>query len=816
MLVVVLYHSDLGIAPGGFLGVSLFFTLSGFLITSGLLHEYDVAGRVSLPRFYERRARRLLPASLLCLALVVALTHWWSPPQQANLAGDVISSALNIANWRFALSEISYSDLLGGQPSPLRHFWSLAIEEQLYLGLPLLITLGLRRSHRTLAIWIAVLVATSLLATLLTTDRDLVYNGTHTRAGEVLLGVLVAVGLRRRLRLAVVEKRPPLRKSIDVAAGAMAWIGFAALVGWTSIDQAWIYRGGLLGVAGLSAVLIVLAADERFPACLLAATPLVWLGRVSYGVYLFHWPVFVMLDASRVGISGVGLFALRCSVTAVFAAGSYKILEQPIRHQIRLTGGKPVALAACVGTVVIVVASLVFVSPPTPSASDVVLARGAQEVVVFTPTRAAPNEINEASAAEISTTSTQPLTSGATDVSVVNAGMEEATTVLIVGSRTDIVDKLAAESGVVVVDATDNGCPVNDPTECAPLATRAASSIAEHRPDVVVVSTGAVENEVSQAQNALATDHKSLQRLGALVDAMFDDLAATVEVAKGAEAQLLFYTAGGRGSLLYPRLAQVALEHPEVGPVASSTEELLNQLRSSYQEVHNAQSAPLRVVVVGDSTSLIFAQGLSDGGDGSLEVTWTGANGCPLVSIVALRPGPGSNWNEVECPDRPSMMEKLLPEIKPDVVVLMTGSTEQSEHQFEPTGRGHNSTSDEFLRQRTETLDRLLDVTGPKLPVLVADFPQVSVGTYAAPELLQPARLNALNDQVDDWAARYQRVERLEFRSVIDQRETDRGSIRPDGVHVDTVAMEELARDVLVPQMIRQVTGIQAQLETPG
>ena len=816
MLVVVLYHSDLGIAPGGFLGVSLFFTLSGFLITSGLLHEYDVAGRVSLPRFYERRARRLLPASLLCLALVVALTHWWSPPQQANLAGDVISSALNIANWRFALSEISYSDLLGGQPSPLRHFWSLAIEEQLYLGLPLLITLGLRRSHRTLAIWIAVLVATSLLATLLTTDRDLVYNGTHTRAGEVLLGVLVAVGLRRRLRSAVVEQRPPRRKSIDVAAGAIAWIGFAALVGWTSIDQAWIYRGGLLGVAGLSAVLIVLAADERFPACLLEATPLVWLGRVSYGVYLFHWPVFVMLDASRVGISGVGLFALRCSVTAVFAVGSYKILEQPIRHQIRLSGGKPVALAACVGTVVIVVASLVFISPPAPSASDVVLARGAEEVVVFTPTRAAPNEINQASAVEISTTSTQPLTSGATDVSIVNAGMEEATTVLIVGSQTDIVDKLAAESGVFVVDATDNGCPVNDPTECAPLATRAASSIARHRPDVVVVSTGAVENGVSQAQNALATDHKSLQRLGALIDAMLDDLAATIELAKGAEAELLLYTAGGRGSLIYPRLAQFALEHPEVGPVASSTEELLNQLRSSYQEVHNAQSAPLRVVVVGDSTSLMFAQGLSDGGDGSLEVTWAGANGCPLVSIVALRPGPSSNWTAVECPDRPSMMAKLLPEIKPDVMVLMTGSTEQSEHQFEPTGRGHNSTSDEFLRQRTETLDRLLDVTGPKLSVLVADFPQVSVGTFAAPELLQPERLNALNDQVDGWAALYQRVERLEYRSVIEQRETDRGSIRPDGVHVDTVEMEELARDVLVPQMIRQVTGIQAQLETPG
>jgi len=346
VIAVLVFHGEIG-APGGFLGVSVFFTLSGYLITTLLLAEHSSTGTISLRGFYGRRLRRLLPAALLCFALVLALGFLWSATQRRELPRDIIAALADVANWRFAFTTTSYQDLFIGAPSPVAHFWSLAIEEQFYVVLPLVAVVALRRSRRTFALTAWLLLAASIAATVMTSDRDLLYNGTHTRAAELLCGVVLALlPLRRRLAQRV------LRIASPVALAALIVVVLKA-----TITDAWLYEGGLIAVGICSAVMIGGIAHGGPLARALGNPTLAALGRVSYGLYLFHWPLFLVLTPERVGFGGVGLFVVRVIASLAAALVSYRIIEQPIRMRRRLVaphvagglhGGRGPARAGCV------------------------------------------------------------------------------------------------------------------------------------------------------------------------------------------------------------------------------------------------------------------------------------------------------------------------------------------------------------------------------------------------------------------------------------------------------------------------------------
>jgi peptidoglycan/LPS O-acetylase OafA/YrhL len=248
VLSVLLYHGEVSWMDGGFLGVSTFFTLSGFLITSLLLAERSRTGRIDLGAFYVRRLRRLLPAALLCLAgIVVFGATVASASQLVDLRGDVISALAYVANWRLVLSGSSYADLFTA-PSPIQHFWSLAIEEQFYLVMPLvvigLLALG-KGSWRFLAGALALLVAASIALSVLLgltgASDDRIYFGTDTRAAELLVGALLAV---------LVSIRGSF--TFDGATGRQVRIGGAVALAVTvllwatvSLDVSALYQGGL-------------------------------------------------------------------------------------------------------------------------------------------------------------------------------------------------------------------------------------------------------------------------------------------------------------------------------------------------------------------------------------------------------------------------------------------------------------------------------------------------------------------------------------------------------------------------------------------
>ena len=265
VLAVLVFHGGFSWASGGFLGVSTFFTLSGFLITTLLLRERSRSGSIGLKRFWARRFRRLMPAALVCLVgvLVFAATVA-TPAQMVDLRGDMIASLLYVANWRFIADGASYSELFAA-PSPVLHFWSLAIEEQFYLVFPLVVAGSValaKGSRRLLAGLLAIGTVGSIAftASLAESSIDAAYYNTFSRAAELLLGAL----------LAMVVALPITRRALDhgratitvTVAGAIASVGVVWLWHTAAQTDAWLYRGGLAGYALLSTVLIVVAVER--------------------------------------------------------------------------------------------------------------------------------------------------------------------------------------------------------------------------------------------------------------------------------------------------------------------------------------------------------------------------------------------------------------------------------------------------------------------------------------------------------------------------------------------------------------------------
>ncbi len=359
---VVAYHAGSSWAPGGYLGVSAFFTLSGFLITSLLLVEWDTTGRISLGRFWNRRFRRLLPAALAVIGGVVLVAPLFADSGQlADLRGDVFAGVGYVANWRFVFEHRSYGELFTG-PSPLQHLWSLAIEEQFYLVFPLLTVALLRVGggrRRVLGAVFGILTLASVAWTLhlgaSPSGAARSYYDTGARASELLVGVLLALvlaGHGGRL-----ERAPRVVSAVGAAALA------ALVVAWITVPQdSALVSGGGLAVHAVLMAAVLAAAHVAGPVRSLASTaPLRLAGRVSYGMYLIHWPVFVWVDAERAGVDGVALFLVRMAVTLGLTAVSYHFIEQPVRTGRRLAGVRGLGTALATATCVLVAALAVSV-----------------------------------------------------------------------------------------------------------------------------------------------------------------------------------------------------------------------------------------------------------------------------------------------------------------------------------------------------------------------------------------------------------------------------------------------------------------------
>jgi peptidoglycan/LPS O-acetylase OafA/YrhL len=370
VLAVLLYHGGVSWSGGGFLGVEMFFVLSGFLITSLLVAEWARTDRIALRAFWGRRARRLLPA-LFALVAAIGVYYAFAGPTKAipGLKDDGISTLLYVSNWHQIAAGTDYF-AASGPVSPLQHTWSLAIEEQFYLLWPLIV-LGVlalaRRRGATDRRALGVLLALSLAgvaaaavesALLFTGERglDRVYYGTDTRATGLLVGASLAIVLIRRRRFpAAAPRRVPLWAGHALGAASLLLLAVLA-VGVFAADgaDAWVYPFGLLATDAVMVVLIaaVVLRPRAAGARLLSASPLRGIGQISYGIYLWHFPLFLWLDESSTGLRGAALLALRLAMTLAVSLVSYIVVEQPIRQRRRpawvLRGLAPVGAGAAI------------------------------------------------------------------------------------------------------------------------------------------------------------------------------------------------------------------------------------------------------------------------------------------------------------------------------------------------------------------------------------------------------------------------------------------------------------------------------------
>lgn len=336
VLAIIAFHFNYTWARGAYLSVDLFFILSGFLITTLLIMEWRRTDTIALRAFWGRRARRLLPALLVLLIFVAFFTRFEIDPwNRAAIRGDGIASLFYVANWRFIADKQGYFELFSAA-SPLRHMWTLAIEEQFYLVWPLVVFAIMkvsRGSLRALASVCGVGVIASIVVMAITYgpgDPLRAYYGTDARAHTILIGALLAVLLAVWTPSAAAKRRL-------VIAGAIAFV--VMMYAWNvATGTSWrYYHGGSALYAVIACVVIAGASQPGVLRSALGFRPLAWIGRLSYGLYLFHWPIIVWLVPSRVHLSGLPLNGLRLALTFTVATFCFYLIEAPIRERRRPT-----------------------------------------------------------------------------------------------------------------------------------------------------------------------------------------------------------------------------------------------------------------------------------------------------------------------------------------------------------------------------------------------------------------------------------------------------------------------------------------------
>ena len=341
VLAVIIYHVDVNYLPGGFLGVDLFFVLSGYLISSLIIKEYRKTGSLNLYNFYIRRARRLLPAVyfMITIGLVVMVLFNEVLLRKSHL--DAIFGYIYSSNWWYIFHKLDYFDSFGAQ-SPFKHLWSLAIEEQFYMIFPLLFLLinrkkkskdGTYKLNKNFLYVVLGLILVSLIAHILLFDINnisRIYFGTDTRAFSLLVGVVGAI-------LYPMEKlHTKVTPQQNIMYSVVSLVSIAILITvmiYTSEYNTWLYRGGFLLVAIIGLIVIISSGKQHtLMSRLLSFKPVVFIGKISYSLYLWHFPVLVLTTpVSEIGNPNIIFVILRVILTFVLASASYVFVETPIR-----------------------------------------------------------------------------------------------------------------------------------------------------------------------------------------------------------------------------------------------------------------------------------------------------------------------------------------------------------------------------------------------------------------------------------------------------------------------------------------------------
>jgi peptidoglycan/LPS O-acetylase OafA/YrhL len=786
VMLVLAFHGEVPGVEGGFLGVSLFFTLSGYLITQLLVREQQETGRLSLRSFWARRLRRLAPASLLCLGAVALISATTDVFPGRSVRVDVVAAAANVANWRFAFESSSYADIFS-EPSPVAHFWSLSIEEQFYLVFPILVAAVLASlGRRALPVVFAVIIVMCLLA-VLTVPADIAYYASFGRAPELLTGALLALVLPFGRRMGEAASR-----ALAVA-GVVGAAALCLLVTTTEVTDRWLYRGGFAAISLISCAVLASTTVPGLVQRLCSRRAAVAVGRCSYGLYVYHWPTYLLLTPQRVGFSGAGLLALRLAVTGVVAAASLVLLENPIRRQQRLARaprGRVVLAAGLAGVLLIAVLNpAVDPAPPIPPAAD------AAGVVSFS--RHDPPE-------------------------------RQALDVLVLGTAPQVADwvREAPVTGVplAVRSAVRPGCPLLLPDRedgACPSFTRAAmSAFAQGMPDLVVVGVGLADRLAIAGKVAMLSVVEQDVRLQLTKEILTTSaalVAAMLDVLPDRPIILVDSISAARRDPLAVKLREASLRRN--GVRWSWAQNALGLAADVDQVIEGSGVRSLRVLVIGDSTSYQLADGLDAMGGERLDVEWAGGPNCGIGGATEVRWGPGFEFDRSDCPSPTSVWPDVVARFRPDVVLAVASLPELSDQRFDGDGQWVEPGEPVYTRMhdaRMAELQSLLSASGAV--TMVATVPPLNpVESFRDHSLTSPSRLTAWLEQILRWDRQWRSVGVLDWGTMVQDAERTEGrSLRIDVVHLDPRELVSILGPRLMEEFLTATASLRADAREAG
>jgi peptidoglycan/LPS O-acetylase OafA/YrhL len=504
VVLVLLDHARAPFTPGGFIGVDIFFVISGFLISGHLVDSLQRTGRITFLRFYAARARRILPAAIVTVLATAAASFFvLSPLRVTEILHDGIASALYVPNLLFAVRQTDY--LAGTAPSPFQHFWSLGVEEQFYIVWPVLLLLAFvlgRGSRSRLMLVIGVVTAASLAASIYTTAAapSLAFFSPHTRAWEFGVGALVA------------GAAPLLARVPAAAARLLGWVGLAAILGATLAFSAEVdYPGAaaLLPVAGAALIIAFGAHGQGGVNRVLSLRAVQFLGAISYSLYLVHWPILVLVH-ERVGLGQplpvpIGLALAAASVPVAWLL--FRFVETPFRAP--RYGSRTVLGISTATTALVVVSLLAGGSAATalPLTSDRVarqLAPSEQPVgTAFVPANLTPTlAAATADTGEIYTDGCQQNLTGSVVLTCDYGATDSTRTIALFGDSHagrwfPALEQAATALGFRLDTYTKSGCRTEDTTaawdstdnvSCSVWREHALAALNANPPDVIVLA----------------------------------------------------------------------------------------------------------------------------------------------------------------------------------------------------------------------------------------------------------------------------------------------------------------------------------------
>ncbi len=785
VVVVLAFHLQLDGATGGFLGVSLFFTLSGYLITQLMIGERNQHGRIDVVGFWVRRLRRLMPvAVVVVLAIAVAAIAFDQFPSE-RLRGDLFAALGYAANWRFMSGSTSYADLFTSSPSPVLHFWSLAIEEQFYVIFPIVMAgLFAVRRRWVISAGLSVLTIASMAAVFMGSDQDVVYYGAHTRAAEILTGALLALWLPLGGANGTSIRGARLLASPVVNAGVFGTglVGFTALVITVETGDAWLYSGGFVAVSMLS-ILLIIGVQSPGPVRWIAERPLaVRIGGLSYGLYLFHWPIFLLVTEDSTSLNGWPLHTLRLAITAVLAWISSTFLEQPIRRR-RVLRSPTSSRIALVGAVAVCAVAISFV-PRTP-------------VQVLAGLDAPEGFVNFAA--------------GETD------DARPELVVLVLGSDPTASGRLRTALGdaytLDVVDEGDPDCPLGAWEGCEDPSLRLDDALRTHRPDIVISYLGPLDREAVRSAMVLADPGVAPDTAP---DAVSPDDTAFFEatqdyvngIVRGAPTTPMMFIDIAPPDVMTAYLQDAALRLTNVSALIDPSASDIVREVALIRSVAAGDDDRRRVMVIGDSTSYGVSVAIDRLDGERINILWAGGQNCPLVAVAAVKWWEGVEFDLQRCPSVDAEWRTAFDSFDPDVVVIAVSVPEQADQRYVDDPEWHAPGSAVYERVHDEFIEAFMNETSARgIDVMILDSPTIHGGALGGAPFSSPERVALWNAVITRWSQMWPEVVVVPWAAAMAAFEPVPGALRGDGVHLLQDDLDDLVASALLPALAERLFG---------